>query len=126
WLLSLIHIERITAMSSTQLPTCGHQSLTSVPHSPRFLKPTCNEKTFVARCSGVTASGLTPSSAYFFFRPSVYGVSLIDIPAYRLSAHFGSKLSTWLTPPIMKSQMTLLTFGAKCGRPSGGAQPDRS
>ncbi len=29
----------------------------------------------------------------------------------------------WLVPPTMKSQITLLTRGAKCGLPSGGAQP---
>ena len=31
WLLSVVHIERTTAMSSMQSPTCGHQSLTSMP-----------------------------------------------------------------------------------------------
>src|SRR4051812_32091394 len=29
----------------------------------------------------------------------------------------------WLMPPIRNSQITLLAFGAKWGRPSGGAQP---
>ena len=40
--------------------------------------------------------------------------------AYFVSIGFGSKLSMWLTPPFMKSQMTLFAFGAKCGSPSGG------
>ena len=41
WLLSVVYIERITAMSSTQPRTCGHQSLTSIPLWPPFLKPIC-------------------------------------------------------------------------------------
>ena len=35
----------------------------------------------------------------------------------------GSKLSMWLTPPFMKSQITLLARGRTCGRPSGGNPP---
>src|SRR5262245_22342872 len=42
------------------------------------------------------------------------------LPPYLVSIGFGSKLSTWLTPPFMNSQMTLLALGGKCGRPSGG------
>ena len=42
------------------------------------------------------------------------------------SAGLGSKLSTWLVPPIMNSQMTFLALGVKWGRPSGGDQPWRS
>jgi len=42
------------------------------------------------------------------------------LPAYFVSMGFGSKLSMWLTPPFMKSQITFLAFGVKCGRPSGG------
>ena len=57
---------------------------------------------------------------------SLNGVSAIVLPAYLLSAGLGSKLSRWLTPPIMNSQMTLLAFGAKCGRPLGGVQPAAS
>ena len=53
----------------------------------------------------------------------MYGVSAIVLPAYLLSSGLGSKLSRWLVPPIMNSQMTLLALGAKCGRPSGGDQP---
>ncbi len=40
WLSSVVYIERITAMSSTQLPMCGTQSLISIPLWPYFLKPT--------------------------------------------------------------------------------------
>ena len=55
-------------------------------------------------------------------RTALYGVSSIVLPAYLFSAGLGSKLSMWLTPPTMNSQMTRLAFGAKCGRPSGGAK----
>ncbi len=44
------------------------------------------------------------------------------LPAYLVSSGLGSKVSRWLTPPFMNSQMTLLAFGGKCGLPSGGAQ----
>ncbi len=36
WSLSVVHIERMTAISSMQSPTCGHQSLTQAPDSPRL------------------------------------------------------------------------------------------
>src|SRR5262245_7270535 len=39
------------------------------------------------------------------------------MPAYLLRAGFGSKLSTWLVPPSIKSQMTCLALGAKWGSP---------
>src|SRR6476620_7685092 len=44
------------------------------------------------------------------------------LPAYLLTSGLGSKLSRWLVPPIMKSQMTRFAFGAKWGLPSGGDQ----
>src|SRR5262245_36086141 len=37
------------------------------------------------------------------------------LPLYFVSSGFTSKLSTWLTPPHMNSQMTLLALGVKCG-----------
>jgi hypothetical protein len=49
------------------------------------------------------------------------GVSRIVLPAYLVSIGLGSKLSMWLTPPFMNSQMTLLAFGVKWGLPVGGA-----
>ena len=54
------------------------------------------------------------------------GVSAMVLPAYFVSIGFGSKLSTWLTPPFMNSQMTLLALGGKCGWPSGGVQSPSS
>jgi hypothetical protein len=50
------------------------------------------------------------------------GVSLYVFPAKRLRAGLGSKLSTWLVPPIMNSQMTFFALGGKWGLPSGGVQ----
>ena len=50
-----------------------------------------------------------------FVTAEAYGVSAIVFPAYLLSAGLGSKLSTWLVPPIMNSQITFLAFGGKVG-----------
>src|SRR3954464_13765060 len=44
------------------------------------------------------------------------------LPAYLLTSGLGSKLSRWLVPPTMKSQMTRFAFGAKWALPSGGDQ----
>src|SRR2546427_2740587 len=55
---------------------------------------------------------------------SLYGVSSIDLPAYLFNSGLMSKLSTWLTPPQRKIQMTDLALGGKCGLPSGGCQPE--
>ena len=41
------------------------------------------------------------------------GVSAMVLPAYWTSAGLGSKLSTWLVPPTMNSQITFLTRGGK-------------
>src|SRR5216683_1199384 len=37
------------------------------------------------------------------------------VPAYFSRAGLGSKVSTWLTPPLMNKEMTLLARGAKWG-----------
>ena len=50
-----------------------------------------------------------------FLRESAYGVSAIVLPAYRFRAGLGSKLSRWLVPPIMNSQITFLALGGKMG-----------
>ncbi len=44
---------------------------------------------------------------------SANGVSAIVLPAYCVSMGLGSKLSMWLMPPFMNSQMTLLALGAQ-------------
>ena len=36
-------------------------------------------------------------------------------PAYWCRAGLGSKVSTWLTPPHMNNEITLVARGAKCG-----------
>src|SRR5262245_12117956 len=75
---------------------------------------------------GWTLCSPTTTSRRFFFKcgessVSLYGDSAMVLPACLLSSGFGSKVSIWLAPPTMKSQMTLLALGAKCGLPSGGA-----
>src|SRR5262249_42878178 len=44
----------------------------------------------------------------------LYGVASMDLPAYFVNSGFTSKLSTWLTPPHRKTQMTLFALGAWC------------
>src|ERR1043165_1842482 len=61
-------------------------------------------------------------ASFFGFWTSANGVSAMVLPAYLVTIGLGSKLSRWLTPPFMKSQITLLAFGVKCGRPVGGDQ----
>ena len=46
------------------------------------------------------------------------------LPAYLFKAGLGSKLSTWLTPPHRKIQITDLALAGKCGLPSGGAEAE--
>ena len=36
-------------------------------------------------------------------------------PAYLVSAGLGSKVSTWLTPPLMNNEITAVARGLKCG-----------
>src|SRR3989442_9632487 len=36
-------------------------------------------------------------------------------PAYLVSAGLGSNVSTWLTPPLMNSEITAVARGLKCG-----------
>ena len=71
------------------------------------------------------ASFTTTTRTFFSFSgdcTSLYGVSPIDLPAYFVSIGFGSKLSMWLTPPRMKSQITRFAFCGKIGSPVGGCQ----
>ena len=51
------------------------------------------------------------------------GLSLIVLPACLVNSGLGSKLSRWLTPPRIISQMTRFARGGKWGLPSGGIQP---
>ena len=41
--------------------------------------------------------------------------SAIGWPAYFFSAGLWSNVSTWLTPPLMNSEMTAVARGSKCG-----------
>ena len=46
---------------------------------------------------------------------SPFTLSSIGWPAYLASAGLGSKVSIWLQPPPMKSEITAVARGAKCG-----------
>src|SRR5262245_47232831 len=76
--------------------------------------------TFRFPCFGLPPMMSLPSVASTFLK----GVSSMDLPAYFVSSGFTSKLSTWLTPPQRKIQMTDLARGGKCALPSGGCQPE--
>ena len=66
---------------------------------------------------------------------SPFTLSSIGWPAYLASAGLGSNVSIWLQPPPMKSEITAVARGLKCGafgaygftpvagaaQPSGGA-----
>src|SRR5882672_6604721 len=67
-------------------------------------------------CAGFAPMTSLPSAA----STPAYGVSAMLLPEYWFKSGFTSKLSTWLTPPQRKIQMTDFALGAKCGLPSGG------
>src|SRR6266542_3698984 len=96
-----------------------NQAPTTRPHWPSALNPVCNGMiTLRFPCLGFPPMMSLPSVA----STSLKGVSSMDLPAYLFSSGFMSKLSTWLTPPQRKIQMTDLARGGKCGLPSGGRQ----
>src|SRR5580692_2197017 len=91
--------ERISANSSTWVAIWGKISETSMPHCPYFLK----------------VKGLGIRGPGFPCRTTISPLPVSGCPAYLVSAGLGSKVSMWLTPPLMNKEMTLLARGAKCG-----------
>src|SRR5689334_21389533 len=77
----------------------GKISDTSIPFCPYFWK-----------LNGVGIKG--PG---FPCRTIISPLPVSGCPAYRRRAGLGSKVSTWLTPPDMNSEITLVARGAKCG-----------
>ena len=97
WSFDRPYSDRMNAISSTLPPRCGKISETSMPLSPwRW-----------------NSNGLGMSGPGCPWRTTTD--SAIGWPAYFVSAGFGSKVSTWLTPPLMKSEMTAFARGSKCG-----------
>ena len=88
-------IERMTQMSSMQLPTCGNNSLTSIPESPYFLN-----------LNGDLSSPVVLRSV---LRSAAGG----RLPLYFSSAGLGSNVSTCDGPPFMNKWITCLARGAK-------------
>ena len=103
-------------VSSTHRPRCGHQSLISIPLCAALP---------VADLERINRWRMCPLASFGQHDPHVlaervrqdasYGVSAIVLPAYLFSAGLGSKLSRWLIPPSMNSQITFLALGGKCG-----------
>src|SRR5262245_7381767 len=91
----------MNAISSTCEATFGKMSDTSMPDCPYFLNP-----------NGLGISG--PGCPWRTTRSSLI-IPSSGCPAYRVSAALGSKVSTWLTPPLMKREITAFARGLKCG-----------
>src|SRR5260370_5144506 len=88
-------------MSSAQVAILGIRSENSIPHAP------CLEKT----------RGVAMILA-IFLKLSVSEPCIdsgTDWPFHFFKAGLFSNRSSWLGPPDMNSQMTLLALGAKCG-----------
>src|SRR5262249_49810160 len=107
----MVHSERTTARSSAQEPTCCHQSPTSKPLWPYFRKPVLRAiSTLRPPWAGLPAITSFKRSG---LSTSLYGVLSMVLPAYLFNSGLGSKLSTWLTPPHRKIQITDLALGGK-------------
>src|SRR3989442_6138849 len=88
-------------VSSTCFASVGYQSETQMPLLPYCLK---------LRFDGMRELEAVPMAV--MGRQNDSGIGW---PASLSSSGFGSKRSRWLGPPSMKSQITDLAFGAKCG-----------
>src|SRR6267143_427644 len=88
-------------MSSACCASVGYQSETQMPLLPYCLK---------LRFDGINELEAVPMAV--IGRPNDSGIGW---PASLSSSGLGSKRSMWLGPPSIKSQMTDLAFGAKCG-----------
>ena len=86
-----VHIERMTAMSSTCSPSFGKTSLTSMPDLPIFVELERRAE----------RQPVMPGDA--------------SCPSYFVSAGFGSHVSTCDGPPSAKMWMTCLALAGKCG-----------
>src|SRR5206468_11239240 len=93
--------DRMTVMSSVNFAISGYQSETQIP-----LCPCCAH----LRWDGMIALLLVPIAV--ITRPNEAG---IGFPASLSSSGLGSNRSTWLGPPSIKSQITDLAVGLKCG-----------
>src|SRR6185369_5810998 len=88
-------------ISSTCSATFGYQSDTHMPLCPYCLKVR-----------------LEPSRVLLLVPMAVIGLPKeagIGWPLNSVNLGFGSKMSMWLGPPSMKSQITDLAFGSWCG-----------
>src|SRR5262245_5169925 len=101
-------------MSSTSAPRFGKSSDTSSPLCPYRLN----------------GNGLGISGPGYPWRTMTSPATLPSsgCPAYFISAGLGSNVSTWLTPPLMNSEITAVARGLKCGglgayglKPTGAA-----
>ncbi len=103
WLFDSVKTECRNAILSTCRPRFGKISETILPDPPR----------------GVNRNGdFISAPTWFLKKPVVFwnvgSNSRIDLPCQRSSAGLYSQVSTWLGPPLVKTQMTRLARAAKC------------
>src|SRR5690348_14204604 len=89
--------ERNMAMSSACSAMLGYQSETHMP-----LCPYC----FQVRCDGIKVLDAVPIAVITFPKDSGTGC-----PASRVNSGLGSKISRWLGPPSINSQITDFAVG---------------
>src|ERR1700730_11431104 len=97
WLGRSVYMERMTQISSMHSPTLEKISLSSMPLCPNFLH----------------------SKGDFSTLPVLRSVFRLGVgvgwPLYLVSIGLGSKVSTWLGPPLRNRKITRLALGAKWG-----------
>src|SRR5579863_5741457 len=101
WLSPSAQQERRTVISSTCCAISGYQSETQMPDCPYCLN---------VRLVPISELLLVPMAVMTLPKDAGMGW-----PLSSLSFGLGSKRSTWLGPPSMKSQMTDLALGGWCG-----------
>jgi hypothetical protein len=103
WLICLVCIERMTAMSSACLAILGRMLEISMPDLP------CREKSC---CAPMQLSALPWSCASCWPRVNDSGIGL---PCSSRSFGLKSKVSRWDGPPAMLRKMTRFTLGGSVG-----------
>ena len=89
----------LMSVTSSAIPAkCGKSSLTSIPHLPARLN-----------------SQGEPSRFPVAVRSSLGFANGSGLPFSARRRGFGSKVSTWLGPPLMNKKMTRLARAGKCG-----------
>ena len=124
WLSSVVYIERMTAMSSTQLADV-RQPVADLDAALAVLPEADLERIeLVALLAvGVVDDGDAGQLQLLGVLHVLVGRLADRLAGVLGQLRLGVEGLQVQTPPFMNSQMTLFAFGAKCGLPSGGCQP---